>query len=127
MLQFLRKRIQKKNDQKITTKTVKTATTKIVKNNSNDVSEVNDDISIFKKLRIEINFELNSNDFIYNISIEVKRLCISLTVKSKVYRLIHDDAVHVDIHWCYNCLIEILYISRLFRKLKRYIEHCFNC
>ena len=98
MLQFLRKRIQKKNDQKITTKTVKTATTKIVKNNSNDVSEVNDDISIFKKLRIEINFELNSNDFIYNISIEVKRLCISLTVKSKVYRLIHDDAVHVDIH-----------------------------
>ena len=127
MLQFLRKRIQKKNDQRVATKTVKTAATKIVKNNSDDVSEVSDDISILKKLRIEVDFELNSNDFMYNISIEVKRLCISLTVKQKVYRLIHDDAAHADIHRCYNRLAEILYISRLSRKLRRYIKHCSNC
>ena len=127
MLQSLRKRTKKKNDQKIAAKTIKTTTTKTAKNNSDDVNEVNNDISIFKKLRIEIDFELNSNDFIYNISTEMRRLCIPLTVKPEIYRLIHNDATHADIHRCYNRLIEILYISRLSRKLKRYIEHCSSC
>ena len=117
----------KKNDRKITIETIKSIVTKTIENNSNNVNEISDDISIFKQLRIGVDFELNLNDFIYNINIEIKRLCIFVVVKSKMYRLIHDNAVHVDIHRCYNRLTNIFYISRLFRKLKRYIKHCFNC
>ena len=47
--------------------------------------------------------------------------------RKKIFRLVHDENHHFEVHRCYERIFSIFYISRLFRKLRRYIEHCFNC
>ena len=82
---------------------------------------------LFKKLRkfrIDIDFELSSNDLIYYIDFEYHRLCISNIMKKKVFKLIYDNNAYTSIHKYYNRLIKTLFISRLLRKFRRYIEYC---
>ena len=84
---------------------------------------------LFKKLRkfqTSIDFELVSNNLIYYIDIEYRRLCISKIMKKKVFKLIHDDNIYTNIYKYYNQLIKTLFISRLSRKIRRYIKHYFN-
>ena len=80
---------------------------------------------IFKKFRIDVNFELN-NDLIYYIDEEIHRLCLFTTIKEEIFRLIHDENVHADIHRCFDRITDIFYIFKLIKKIRRYIEHCFN-
>ena len=82
---------------------------------------------VFKKLWIDVDFELTFDELIYNINTNVRRLCIFVVVKQKIYNLIHDNVVYVDIHRCYNRITNILYISRLIKKIRNYVKHCFNC
>ena len=85
------------------------------------------DEPIFKKLRTDINFQLASNDIIYHIEANISRSCISSVIKKKIFQLTHNENQHAEIHKNYERIADILYISRLSRKLRRYIEHCFNC
>ena len=80
-----------------------------------------------RKFRIDIDFELISNDLIYYIDFENRRLCISNVMKKKVFKLMHDDNAHTSIHKCYNRLMKTLFIFRLSKKIRRYIEYCSNC
>ena len=47
--------------------------------------------------------------------------------QKKIFRLIHDENHHFEMHRCYERIFSTFYISQLFRKFRRYIEHCFNC
>ena len=89
--------------------------------------DVDVDESISKKFRIEIDFELSSNDLIYYTKNDIRRLCIFNFVKIKIFRLIHDVNAHVDVHRNFNKITNTFYISRLFKKFRRYVKHCFNC
>ena len=89
-----------------------------------DDDEVNE--RILKKLKIDINFELTSNDIIHHVNTKAHRLCISKIVEKKIFRLIHDENHYFEIHRYYEKIFNTFYISRLFRKLRRYIKHCFN-
>ena len=80
-----------------------------------------------RKFRIDIDFELTSNDLIYYIDFENRRLCISNFMKKKVFNLIYDDNTYANIYKCYNQLAKTLFISRLSRKIRRYIKYCSNC
>ena len=85
---------------------------------------------LFKKLRkfrTSIDFELITNNLIYYIDIEYHRLCISNVMKKKVFKLIYDNNAYTSIHKYYNRLIKTLFISRLSRRIRRYIKHCLNC
>ena len=99
---------------------------------SADNGEVNvqsdeDEDSISKKLRTEINFALKSNEIIYHVDSNARRLCISISMKHEIFQFAHDENQHFDVHRCYERIANILYVSRLFRKIRRYIEHCSIC
>ena len=83
--------------------------------------------SISKKLRTEINFALNTNDIIYHVDFDTRRSCISVAMKREIFRLAHDENQHSEIHRCYDRIINTMYIFRLSRKIRRYIEHCSTC
>ena len=48
-------------------------------------------------------------------------------MKHKIFRFAHDENQHFDVHRCYDRIANTLYVSRFFRKLRKYIEHCFQC
>ena len=117
MLQVLSQRIEKKKSQKQVVVAVVVVVIEIEKKAE----------YVFKKLRIDVDFELAFDELIYNINTNVRRLCIFVVVKQEIYNLIYDDVVHADIHRCYNRITNILYISRLTKKIRSYVKHCFNC
>ena len=85
---------------------------------------------LFKKLRkfrIDIDFELSSNDLIFYIDFEYRRLYISNIMKFFFFKLIYNDNTYTSIHKYYNRLMKTLFISRLSRKIRRYIKYCSNC
>ena len=96
--------------------------------NRNVNEQKNDDTKfISKKFKTKINFAINTNDIIYHVDIDSRRSCIFITIKRKIFRLIHDQNQHSKIHWCYDKIFNTLYIFRFSRKIKKYIEHCFIC
>ena len=87
------------------------------------------DIEIFdsklKKMYIDIAFEIK-NEFIYHVD-ERRRLCIFVACEQKIFRMTHDENQHSDRHRCYQRIIDTLYVFRLSRKLRLYIEYCSSC
>ena len=67
------------------------------------------------------------NDIIYHVNNTIRRSCIFNSIKREIFRFAHDDNHHFEIHRCYERIFDTLYISRLFKKIKKYVEHCFNC
>ena len=80
-----------------------------------------------KKFRTDINFEIK-NDLIYHIDglNERAKLCILKSLEKNIFRLIHDEH-HAGVHRCFQRIKNIIYILRLLRKLRIYIEHCPSC
>ena len=70
-----------------------------------------------KKIYIDVKFELKNN-FIYNLTNKRRRLCISTFCEQKIFRMTHDENQHVDYYRCYQRIIDFLYVSRLFKKLR---------
>ena len=95
--------------------------------NEQDENDENNAKSIFKKLRTNINFALNENEIIYHIEDDFRRSCISIFVKREIFRLVHDENHHSEVYRNYDRISSILYISRLFRKIRKYIKHCLIC
>ena len=82
---------------------------------------------VSKKFRIDVNFKLSSDDLIYYIDSDIRRLCIFNSMKIKIFRLIHDVNAHVNVYRFFNKISNTFYISRLFRKIRRYVKHCSSC
>jgi hypothetical protein len=95
-------------------------------NERND-NEQNDENAkfVFKKLKTKINFALNENEIMYHINTNSRRFCIFISIEREIFRLTHDENHHFKIHRCYDKIINILYIFRFFKKIRKYIEHCF--
>ena len=80
-----------------------------------------------KSIRIEIDFKM-IDDFIYYIDINDRdKLCISKSLKKKIFRQVHDENHHVEIHRCYSRISKILFIFKLLKKFRVYIKHCLSC
>jgi hypothetical protein len=73
----------------------------------------------------DIDFQLK-NDLIYYTR-DKSRLCILATCEKKIFELAHDQNNHARHHRAYQKLIDIIYIPRLFRKIRLYIKHCSAC
>ena len=128
MLKSLTTKVKKKNTNLITRDIQFSLLVEKVVNNENiNENDENDAKSILKKLKTNINFALNENEIIYHIESDFRRSCISIFVKRKIFRLVHDENHHSEVHRNYDRISSILYISRLFRKIKKYIEHCSIC
>ena len=132
MLKSLTTRVKKENVELTSRQTTRSTQFSLfveeaVNNENINEQEENDAKSILKKLRTDINFALNKNEIIYHIENDSRRSCISIFVKRKMFRLAHDENHHSEVHRSYDRISSILYISRLFRKIRKYIEHCSIC
>jgi hypothetical protein len=76
----------------------------------------------------EIEFE-RRDDLIYHLNrfISRARLCISKSLIKRIFRMTHDDFMHVDFHRVYVAISKTLYIRRLFHYLRQYIDYCSQC
>ena len=89
--------------------------------------DADEDESVSKKFRIDVDFELSFDDLIYYIENDIRRLCIFNSIEIKIFRLIHDVNAYADVHRSFNKITNTLYIFRLFKKIRRYVKHCFSC
>ena len=128
MLKSLTTRVKKKNKNLITRNIQFSLFVEKVVNNENiNEQNENDAKSIFKKLKTNVNFALNENEIIYHIEDDFRRSCFSIFVKREIFRFVHDENHHFEVYRNYDKISSILYISRLFRKIKKYIKHCSIC
>ncbi|SLM33922.1 Ribonuclease H-like domain [Lasallia pustulata] len=56
-----------------------------------------------------------------------RRLCIPKSLEKKVFELAHDDNHHCGFHRAYDAVTSNLYLRKLSKHLKRYIDHCYSC
>ena len=126
---FIKRRTQKLKTSKIVKSIVKSSKKQSIISNKflNEKTKFEILFKKLRKFRTSIDFELVSNNLIYYIDIKYRRLCISNIMKKEIFKLIHDDNAYTSIHKYYNRLIKTLFISRLSRKIRRYIEYCSSC
>lgn len=77
-------------------------------------------VDIKFKHRNKLLYYINSND-------KREKLCISITMKKKIFQMIYDSHHHVSFHQLYDRISRFLYVKHLSRWLKTYIVHCFKC
>lgn len=107
--------------------TIKTSSNNLVNNINKNNHNLDEEI-LFRKFCIDINFELRE-DLIYYVDSNIEKhtkLCISILQKKEIFRTIYDKH-HIEIHQCFQRITKMLYILRLLRKLRTYIEHCLLC
>ena len=72
----------------------------------------------------EIDFELH-NELIYHKN--RRKFCISSNIEKKIFVLTHDRNQHFEAHGCFQRINDTLFVFRLFRKIRIFIDHCFKC
>ena len=75
-------------------------------------------------IKTKIDFELH-NELIYHK--ENRRLCIFAFVEKDIFKLTHDRNQHSSATRCFHRIRESIFISRLSKKLRTYIDHCSQC
>ena len=77
-----------------------------------------------ESIKTRIDFELH-NELIYHK--ENRWLCIFASVEKEIFNLTHDRNQYSNATRCFHRIRESIFILRLSRKLKTYIDHCFQC
>ncbi len=74
-----------------------------------------------------MNFELR-NSLIYYIENNEKhtRLCVLNIMKKNIFRIAYNKKHYKDANRCYNYIVATLYILRLSKKIRIYINHCLS-
>jgi Reverse transcriptase (RNA-dependent DNA polymerase)/RNase H-like domain found in reverse transcriptase/Integrase zinc binding domain len=67
------------------------------------------------------------DDLIYYIRDGATRLCLPESFEKKVFKLAHDDQAHAGHARSMAKLRESLYMAKLSRRMRKYIEHCPIC
>ena len=75
----------------------------------------------------ELQFECRDQLFYYLINDEKRRLYILKIMQNEVFKLIHDQIHHEKFQRTYNRLCYLIYIRRMIKHFKQYIEHCSKC
>ena len=83
-------------------------------------------LNISLEQQANIEFELDEK-LLYKINKNRRRLVILISIEQEMFRLAHDETQHSSIYRYYAHIVDILYISRLFKKLRQYVEHCLLC
>ncbi len=55
------------------------------------------------------------------------RLCIPPSLEKDIFKMAHDDLGYVGFYRTYTRIIETLYLYRMYRRLRKYLEHCPEC
>jgi hypothetical protein len=55
------------------------------------------------------------------------RLCIWKSLIQNIFKMTHDDLIHVEFYRAHIIIFETLYIRRLALYLRQYIEYCSKC
>lgn len=103
---------------------------KQLSNNSNQILDNYNNIdkkSIFKKFRIEIDFELREDLIYYFEDRNRLQLYISRTIEKKIFKTIYNNNYYFDYYRCFARIFETLFISRTLNKIRVYIKYCFAC
>ena len=58
------------------------------------------------------------NNFIYSLTKKRRRLCILIICEHKIFRIAHNENQYVDRYRCYQRIVNVLYVFRLFKKLR---------
>ena len=95
-------------------------------NSSREASSSKENSSQPKKPYTDIDFELDDK-LIYHTKKRRRRLCIPTSCEAEVFRMSHDDNQHAERHRCYQRIADSLYVPRLSRKLRQYLDHCPSC
>jgi hypothetical protein len=88
-----------------------------------------------KELKKKYNLNKNENGFqfalrdnlIYYIHDGAMRLCLPESFKKKIFKLAHDDQAHPGHARSMEKIRESIYITKLSRRMKKYIDHCPTC
>lgn len=72
-----------------------------------------------------IDFVIKEN-LIYHVKDNL-RLCISESCEKTIFELAHDQNNHADHHRTYHRLVESVFMSRMSKKVRQYINHCSSC
>ena len=83
-------------------------------------------ISIERSHESNIDFVFK-NDFIYRIKNKRERFCLSISLKSNVFVIVHDQTSHVEFHRCHQRIFETLYFHQFVKRLRLYIRKCHAC
>ncbi len=73
----------------------------------------------------ELDFMLK-NELLFHLK-NKRRLCILTNCEIDLFRIAHDENNHAEHNKIYTKLIDQIYISRLSRKIRQYVKHCFIC
>jgi hypothetical protein len=88
---------------------------------------------IYKRLRFHDGqikrFLINDDDLIYyeNPLDFCQYLCIPKNLERKIFWIIHDKRDHINFHRAYDRIRASLYLYRLVKRLRMYIEYCPKC
>ena len=77
----------------------------------------------------DIRFRLR-DDFIYYVSDDndsKNRLCISASIKKKVFRIAHNLNSYEDFYRIYDRFVNLMFVKHLTKRFRVYIEHCLKC
>ena len=85
---------------------------------SNEVKKNNTSI------KTKIDFELH-NELIYHK--KNRKFCLLASIEHEIFQLIHDQNQHSETTRCFHRIKESIFIFRLSRKLRTYIDHCSQC
>ena len=81
-----------------------------------------------KKSPANIQFWLSSEELIYFKKLNSNSwLCMLKALKKKIFEVAHDENYHCRFHWIYKSIASTLYMYKLSRWLKHYINHCCLC
>lgn len=79
-----------------------------------------------KTIHIDVKFK-TQNDLIYYVKNNFVRFCILINVEKQIFEKTHDKNMNIEHAKIYERLFKMVFISKLFRKLKQYIKHCSIC
>jgi hypothetical protein len=91
-------------------------------------------LMLSKNQMIKLLFELNNDDLLYrtdHVAIEhvyeFKRLCISSNIIQNILQMTHFNNKHSEFAKCYDEIFVFWYIHKLFKILREFLRHCFEC
>ena len=82
------------------------------------------EIDIYEKSSLAFYIQ---DDFIYYDDGARSRICLPQCFKKEIFALAHDKNAHMRFHRAYQQITESIYMHRLSRRLRKYIDHCPQC
>ena len=77
--------------------------------------------------RFDLRFKYRNDLIYFTAENDRERFCISISLKQKIFQLVHDQTHHDEFHKTYDRIVFFVYIYQLSKRFRTYIAHCSNC